>query len=187
MNIAANLYRESIKHLTEKSFLKHIEMSESEIKDILERGNFEESIKNLHADACLNGRFSVYKVVESMMPVLSLMGPEEVPKQYLKNAYNYVLRILFPEKIAASGDELFSQIEEGTKQSLFLLQLMQSIFKVEEQNTAFDPTVDFHFVSADEIKEKGYNKEYLRLLDFSKEQDIYEFMRIVVEGTPYNT
>lgn len=187
MNIASNLYRESIKHLTEKSFLKRIEMSESEIKRILERGNFEESIKNLHSTACLKDRFSVYKVVESMLPILSLMGPDEVPKQHLKNAYNYVLRILFPEKIAASGDELISQIEEGTRQSLFLLQLMQSIFKVEEQSADFDPTVDFHFVSADEIKEKGYNKEYLRLRDFSKEQYIYEFMRIGVELTPYNT
>lgn len=76
---------------------------------------------------------------------------------------------------------------DASRESLLLLQLLQAVFDCEEYTSAFDPTVDIHFVGADEIKSKGCNREYLRLREIIARNYIYEFMRLGTELTAFNT
>lgn len=171
-------------HLTEKWFLKQLDMSEDEMKGLLGRGHLIEIAGEILSGADERGRFSALKTAEAAKPLIEMVcratgrydcaGTE--CRDMLQNAYDYVLGHLFPEKTTGEGDS-----------SLFLLQLLQAVFCFESVTADFDPTVDIEFLSIDEVKEKDFNREYLRLREIAARNFVYEFMRIGVELTPFNT
>lgn len=127
------------------------------------------------------GFFSAKKVLEIMKPALSQMC-DEPEEGWLKNTYEYVLGQLFTHK---KKDVQESESLQETR--LYLLNLLRALYVYEHEVTVFDPTVEMHLMSPEEIIKGNYNKEYLRLLRFIDRNYLYEFMRIGVEVTPYNT
>lgn len=195
MNKAAMLYEEMLKRMTEKWFLKKTGMSEELMREQLGRGRLREIAKRVEAGIDDKGRFCVKKTLHALEPLLNRLSygsdlPETrcfEPETRLQNAYNYVLINLFPEKSPQDRPACFIGERNSARDSLFLLQLLQAVFCCERLTAKFDPTVDIHFIGIDEIRSKGYNREYLRLREIAVKNYIYEFMRIGVELTPFNT
>ena len=75
----------------------------------------------------------------------------------------------------------------SARASLFLLNILAAVFEYELETADFDPCLDIHFLTVEEVKAKKYNREYLRLREIAAKNFIYEFMRIGVELTPFNT
>lgn len=75
----------------------------------------------------------------------------------------------------------------SARASLFLLNILAAVFEYESETADFDPCLDIHFLTVEEVKAKKYNREYLRLREIAAKNFIYEFMRIGVELTPFNT
>ena len=195
MNKSAMLYKEIHERMIEKWFLKQMGMSEEQMEELLSRGFLPEIAKTIAGSADDRGRFSAKKTAEAADVLLDQLtygtnsGEADAlrSESRLQNAYNYVLGNLFPEKLAVNGAACSIGERNTSRESLLLLQLLQAVFRCEEYTAAFDPTVDIHFLEIDEIKSKGYNREYLRLRELAAKYYIYEFMRIGVELTPFNT
>ena len=182
------VYKKIYEHLTEKWFLKQMGMSSSEMKEFLGRGNLGGAADAIEKSADERGRFSAEKVAEAAEPLLAMFCSADSTRQRMQTAYNYVLGNLFPEKMNSAGEAACSITDrESVRAGLFLLQLLQAVFYCEEFTAPFDPTVDIHFLSIEEIKAKGYNREYLSLREIATKNFIYEFMRMGVELTPFNT
>ena len=195
MNKAAKLHKEIHERMIEKWFLKQMGMSEEQMEELLNGGGLPEIAEAIAGSADDRGRFSAKKTAEAADVLLDQLtyGTNSVeadalrPDSRLQNAYNYVLGNLFPEKLAVNGAACSIGERNISRESLLLLQLLQAVFRCEEYTSAFDPTVDIHFLGIDEIKSKGYNREYLRLREIASKNYIYELMRIGVELTPFNT
>ena len=198
MNKAGRVYKEIYKGMTEKWFLKQMGMSEDRMKELLKRAHLRALSEKIEESADDRGRFSAVKVTEYAKELLKLIscgkGREALtkstsasPEALLQCAYNYVLGNLFPEKLSPLGASCSVEERDASRESLLLLQLLQAVFDCEEYTSAFDPTVDIHFVGADEIKSKGCNREYLRLREIIARNYIYEFMRLGTELTAFNT
>ena len=211
------LYKKISAKMTEKWFLKQIAMSEVQMKEFLTKGGLAEITECIEAGSAASGRFSAKEVAEAAEPLTSILCAEgSRPEQRLQSAYNYVLGNLFPEKLAAitAGEEetaarqtdaalpAFATAENTEKAlcascsitggasaraSLFLLNLLAAVFEYESETADFDPDLDIHFLTAEEIKAKKYNREYLRLKEIAAKNFIYEFMRIGREITAFNT
>ncbi len=88
---------------------------------------------------------------------------------------------LFPEKRTPANDKLY---ERGR---IFFLRLLRLLFQYERRTLPFDPTVDMHLLTLEEVAAGHYTSEYRRFEHMARSQSVYEFMRIGVEITPYNT
>lgn len=167
--------------MTEKTFLERIGMSEREMKAFLKERRMREICVELLAFVGKDGRFISQNVLKAAAPLLDAMSP--APREgRLLNAYNGVLLYLFPEKQAAFDDS-----PSVAKSRLFLLQLLKSLYKYERRNLPFEPTVDFCLLDDDEMGSGEYGEEYMRLVDLIDSNYLYEFMRLGVDLTPFNT
>lgn len=169
--------------LTEKAFLRHVNMTEEEMLAFLEENSFREMAGQLE-ESTEGGsqRFSLAKTAELAGPALGkLCSPPQ--EGWLPHTYQYVLGRLFPEK-QTIDDETAAKHGCGR---FVVLQLVRALHQYEEAHMPFDPTLDMHFLSYDEITGAGYNQEYLRFTRLLRQNYIYEFMRIGTEITPFNT
>ncbi len=182
MNKSLMLYMQIREAMTEKPFLKNMEMNEEEMLNFLESENWKKLAEMLLAETNDKGRFSVKKVVAISESSLMRIGGVHCT-DWLNHAYQYVLGRLFPEKQTISDDEA----DKYARGRLFLLQLLRALHKYEQNYLPFDPTLDMMFLSQEEIIKGGYNQEYLRFIRLSKMNYVYEFMRIGIEITPFNT
>ena len=96
------LYETICTAMTEKSFLKRIDMSAEEMNFFLDGESRQRLCRNLFTSMDEKGRFTAEKTVTAINPYLRRLGntPEE---GWLKEAYGYVLGELFPEKKKLSG------------------------------------------------------------------------------------
>ena len=167
--------------MTEESFLDRIGMSEQEMKTFLKEQKMREICVDLLAFVSKEGRFISQNVLKATEDLLNAMSP--VPKEgRLINAYNSVLFYLFPEKKV-----FFDDSDQISKSRLFFLQLLKALYKYERKTLPFDPTVDFCLLRGEETDAGEYEEEYLKLLELSDTRYLYEFMRLGVDLTPFNT
>ena len=182
MNRSQMLYNIICETMTEKGFLKQINMTEREIGDILVREDWKGIAAELLEEADEKGRFSLKKMEEAARPTLEKFSSE--PEEgWLNHTYQHILGTLFPEKQTISQQ----QAEQYVKGRIFVLQIMKALHAYEMEHMEFDPTRDLIFLTADDINRNGDNKEYLRFIRLSRMHYIYEFMRIGTEITPFNT
>lgn len=178
MELRKDIYRV----MTDKAFLKQMNMSAEEMVYFLQGEDEENMIETLLKGTDERGRFVADRVLEAAKPYMTKLG--EAPKEgWLLHAYNCILGRMFPEKQTIAEEEQ-KHFEKGRE---FFLRLLKALYKFERETLPFDPTVEMHFLNPDEITEKGYNEEYLRLIKIVEQNYIYEFMRIGVEITPFNT
>ena len=177
------LYSEIRETLTEKVFLKQVNMTEEEMLAFLETNKFAEIAAALAEDAGGGSRrFSLARTAELAGAALGkLSGPPA--EGWLPHTYQYVLGRLFPEK-QTIDDETAAVYARGR---FMVLQLARALHNWEVNHMPFDPEYDMHFLRYDEIVDAGYNQEYLRFTRLLRQHYIYEFMRIGAEITPFNT
>lgn len=100
---------------------------------------------------------------------------------WLAHCYDWLLAQLFP----AMGEP--EDTEEFHRGRTLLLQILRGLFDYERSSLPFDPTRDMTLLTDREIEEGGYSREYLKLHHLVRSKYIYEFMRIGVDITPFNT
>lgn len=170
------------RNMTEKFFLKQMDMSREEMENFLEKKDMEAFCQKLCGDTDERGRFIAEQVLPHAEPMLRELG-QEPEEGWLKSCYGHVLEQLFPGKQKDEGIKAMATV----KGRLFFLQLLKSLYTIEKETLPFDPTVEMCFLTPEEIMQKGYNEEYLRLLRVADRNYLYEFMRLGVEVKPYNT
>ena len=174
------LYSEIREALTEKVFLKQVNMTEEEMVNFLEENKFADIAEVLAADTCGGSlRFSLAKTAGLAAPSLG----REPAEGWLPHTYQYVLGRLFPAK-KTINDEAAAEYARGR---FIVLQLTRALHSFEVKHFPFDPVYDMHFLRYDEIVDGGYNQEYLRFTRLLRQHYVYEFMRIGTEITPFNT
>lgn len=168
------------KTMSEKFFLKRIGMTSDDMENMLRRAKAEELCCELTEQIDERGRFIAKNVVLTLQPLLKEFG-HEPEEGWLKGCYAYVLGQIFEEKQAEA------KTDETAVGKIFLLQFLRALYIAEHKILPFDPTVEMHFLSPDEVAARGYNEEYYKLLRLADRNYLYEFMRIGVEVKPYNT
>ena len=177
---SVKLYQEISTAMMERPFLREIGMNREEMERLLEENSWKTLAETLLEETDENGRFHAVRVAETAGKTLECLSsrPEEGWPTY---TYGYVLGQLFPEKRTGIPDGPYA------KGRLFYLHLLKTLFRFERMNLPFDPTLDIRFLRPSEVEEGGYHREYLRFDRMARNQCIYEFMRIGIVITPWNT
>ncbi len=198
------LFRDIYSFMTERIFLKEMDMTKEEMKAFLAGDNWQQRAESFLDMVDERGRFRSPLIAEAVADTLASFD-KEPEEGWLKASYNHVLWQLFPEKCppemaAISNEDIDSEGSKNltgqclalegdgrAKGCIFLLQLLKALYSYEHRFIDFDPTMDMHFLTMEEVETGGYTKEYKRFLRLTRSQCVYEFMRIGIETTPYNT
>lgn len=180
MKRQAAIYNSIKNNFLDKYFLKELGLSKKEMQEYIDKGPWKEIAERLSKTESKNGRFNsevVYSIMKEYLPEL-----EDKPRcGWVKHCYNWVLFQLFPELVTTDESLKF---RKGTA---YLLHTLRSLYQVERELLPFDPTYTMELVPDCEIQENGFTEEYLRFHRLVQNKYLYEFMRIGVDITPYNT
>lgn len=172
--------------MTERYFLRKIGMSSSEMTEFLGDEELLKMSERILDSADERGRFRCFLIAENAESFLVRLledGAGTLKEGWTVHSYKYVLGELFPEKKEYDDEYL----KLYAKSRMFFLQLLKAVFRYEKTAAEFDPTYDIVLVERDVIEKNEYNEEYLRFLDITEKAYIYEFMRMGIEITPFNT
>ena len=174
------IYDEMHRAFLEKGFLKEIGLNRKAMEEKLRKGGLQNLADEIGACAGPDGRFHSADLLDCARRYMDELADE--PKMgWLKHCYAYVLWQLFPHMGQPEGSERYRMGR------ICILQLFRGVFSYEKKYLPFDPTKDMIFLSDSEIEEKGYSEEYCRLHRMVKSRYVYEFMRIGIDITPFNT
>lgn len=176
-----HLYHTLAACMTEKDFLRRIKLTAPDMAALLQTADTNRLAEALLAGTDERGRFSAKKVLALLQPQLDRFC-EPPAEGWLQHAYNHVLGRLFPEK--ASG---IPETPEQAAARLFLLQFLKGLYRFERETLPFDPTLDFAVLTQEERRIYTGSGEYSMLLHMADKHFVYEFMRLGIELTPFNT
>ena len=176
-----HLYHTLAACMTEKDFLRRIKLTAPDMAALLQTADTNRLAEALLAGTDERGRFSAKKVLALLQPQLDRFC-EPPAEGWLQHAYNHVLGRLFPEK--ASG---IPETPEQAAARLFLLQFLKGLYRFERETLPFDPTLDFAVLTQEERGIYTGSGEYSMLLHMADKHFVYEFMRLGIELTPFNT
>lgn len=168
------------KALTDRSFLKEAGFTKKQMESELDEKTMAALVRELMAAADNSGRFDAVRVAAVAKARLRWLK-DEPEEGWLSFCYRYVLHQLFPEKEEPKGGETYKLGR------LIMMQLLRGLYEYEEEYLAFDPTRQMHFLSDGEVDDGSYTREYIKMHRLVRNRYIYEFMRIGVDITPFNT
>ena len=168
------------KALTDRSFLKEAGFTKKQMESELDEETMAALARELMAAADNSGRFDAVRVAAVAKARLRWLK-DEPEEGWLSFCYRYVLHQLFPEKEEPKGGETYKLGR------IIMMQLLRGLYEYEEEYLAFDPTRQMHFLSDGEVDDGGYTREYIKMHRLVRNRYIYEFMRIGVDITPFNT
>lgn len=174
------IYKEIREAFLDKSFLKEIGLTKKEMTERLSAEPWQEISQRLTECAEEDGRYSSRSVLKVCAPYLQELQAEPADG-WLRHCYRYLLGQLFPEMGIPQDSREFH-----SGRSL-LLQLLRGLYHYEEKYLPFDPTRTMELLSDAEIHEKGCTGEYISFHRMLRSKYVYEFMRIGVDITPFNT
>nr|WP_315023352.1 hypothetical protein [uncultured Aminipila sp.] len=166
------IYKQLELSLTDKSFLKEIELSKKKIVILLEEHNWLDNIGYLMSLEEITCK-EILKVSKSTLETIELT-PSEGWLEFVKNT---IVEELFP-----TGQEIKKSIGAAV-----LLRIIRVFINWQNQNSKFDPAKNIEFVNDEELQECSIKDEYNKFIKFWKENYIYEFMLIFKELTAFNT
>ena len=176
--------------LESRHFLATLGMEKDEMTAWIRRSRLRSLADELQHCRDGEGRFSSPAVVAAAKPYLDCLR-DEPAGGWLRCCHQRVLARLFPG--SCQGPEAMALTGRGShgdiyrRGCLILMQILRGLYRYERQVLPFDPKRDMPLVSVQEIMAHGYTKEYLRLRTLAADDYIYEFMRIGVDITPFNT
>lgn len=167
------------KALLDRTFMREAAMNKKQMEAYLDGCGLESLAESL-ALLESRGRFDSVAVLKAACEHMECLK-ESPAEGWLSYCYKYVLNQLFPELGATDNGDRYRQGR------IFIMQILRGLYEYEEEYTAFDPCINMRFVSEGEIEAKGYTREYIKLRRLVRSKYIYEFMRIGVDITPFNT
>lgn len=174
------LYEELCRTFRDKAFLKEAGLSRKEMDLRLMEENWKSLSAEILQTAGADGRFHSRGILTAARDyILELRTEPEGGWQ--QHCYKYVLGQLFPEM---GQPEESAECRRGRA---WYLQILRAVYNFERQSLPFDPTKNMEFLTDGEIEEKGYTEEYIRMHKLVKAKYVYEFMRIGIDITPFNT
>ena len=177
--------------LESRHFLATLGMDKEEMTAWIRRSHLRALADELQGCRDEDGRFLSPQVLAAAQPYLDCLR-QEPPGGWLKCCYRRVLVRLFPGSCQGNR-ELEAAVGRGAQGDIYrqgcliFMQLLRGLYHYERNVLPFDPKKDMPLIPAEEIARKGYIKEYLRLRMLATDDYIYEFMRIGIDITPFNT
>ncbi len=169
-------------------FLATLGMEKDEMTAWIRRSRLRSLADELQHCRDREGRFSSPAVAAAARSYFDCLH-DEPAGGWLRCCYQRVLARLFPGSCQKS-DAASVQGEHGDpyrRGCLVLMQVLRGLYQYERQVLPFDPKRDMPLLSVQEVTSHSYTKEYLRLRTLAADDYIYEFMRIGVDITPFNT
>lgn len=172
--------REIREAFCDKAFLKEMNMSKAEMTELLSQSKQHRFAEDLAERAGADGRFHSREVLAVCERYFADL--KEAPENgWLSHCYRYLLSLLFPEMGEPAGSEAYRQGR------ILLLQTLRALYAYEEKNLPFDPTKHMKLLTDEEITAGGYIREYISFHKMLRQKYVYEFMRIGVDITQFNT
>ncbi|MBQ6621318.1 MAG: hypothetical protein IJH75_00595 [Mogibacterium sp.] len=172
------LYRELQRAYRDKEYLQERGFSQEQARQLDARCR--KAAADLLHLAGPDGRFSAQDVLFAWKTDVADSRVEPADG-WLMHCYLYLRNILFPHLSAPTDSDEFAAGRES------LLRFCRGVYEYERKVCAFDPTKDFLLLPDEEITEKGFLREYLRMRRLIRQHHVYEFMRIGIDITPFNT
>jgi len=163
---------------------------QAQVEDLVLPDNLKLLAGALPLTAASNGRYNSKEVLALAVKYLPLLA--EAPKDgWLLYCYDYVQGQLFPCTDNLDPNESCAPGEEEEKiygrRRVLVLTLLRSLYQYENRTCPFDPTRDLNLLTRKEVLNKGYISEYLHMRDWLTSHYFYEFMRIAVDISPFDT
>lgn len=127
-----------------------------------------------------NGRIHTPEILAVWKAHLYPNSPDPVDG-WLSHCYAFLRNQLFPHLPGPEDADQF-RTERNS-----LLQLMRGVFEYEQKALPFDPTKDLRLLDDVQIAAGHFNPEYTKMRKMIRSKYIYEFMRIGIDITPFNT
>ncbi|MBR4020922.1 MAG: phosphohydrolase, partial [Firmicutes bacterium] len=175
------LYQEIKYAMLDGAFLKEIGMAKRDMEQEFGKEKWHAMAALIQQNAEADGRFQASKILPVIRDAVPALA-EEPEEGWLRYCYSYTLSRLFPEV-----NEAFHPRDQYRKGRLWLLQILHGVYRYEVLHLAYDPTKNMQFLTAAEVEAEGFTQEYLKLRKMSKSLYLYEFMRIGIDITPFNT
>lgn len=157
------------------------------------KGQYRQTAEQLLNHADKNGRIHAQDILKVWEEYIASDQAEEPQDGWLMYVYLYLRNQLFPH-LPLTTREAGTQTEQGgsglqdmTENRDSLIRLLHAVYQYERAVCRFDPTKDIRLLSDKEVKENGFTGEYFRMKKLISMLNIYEFMRIGADITPFNT
>ena len=168
--------------LGDPAFCKELGLTPEQMLQRVRELRLEEACVLIENAAEPDGRFSAGAVLGILRGFLPSLG-DEPQKGWLRDCYDFLLRQIFPETTEPEPPEAAARYGTGRR---ILLQILRGVYHYEKFHCPFDPRRNFVLMSAREVRQEHYTREYLRLRTLVREMYLYEFMRLGTEVTPFN-
>ena len=170
-----NLHKEILNSLTQKDFLKRIDISEERVQTFLINTKFVDNLMVL----INNKQITCQGVIDLSEDILnSVCG--EPPEEWLAYIFQYVLNKSFSEAVTI---KLNSKYEAPV---LIYLEILRTILKY-AQHIELSKIPRFEFLNDEEIQDLPSRSEYLNFLNAFDKNYVYELMMLDGEVNGYNT
>lgn len=172
------LFKEITNAYTERSYLQRVGRTQEEM--MRDANSFQIMAYELVDQGDEKGRIHTPEILETWKGYLNPYDKDPADG-WLMHCYMYLRNQLFPHLAGPADAEEFKAGRDS------LLQLMRGVFSYERRAIPFDPTKDMRLLSDNQIKEGGFSSEYLQMHRLVRSLYVYEFMRIGIDITPFNT
>lgn len=182
---------QALRHaLNEESFRRRPVFDETLLQTLCSESVLRPLAETLASVAGADGRFYAPQVLKELQGRFSLLK-DSPDGGWLLYCYNSILVRIFPENKDSWDDPMMLPALTDAPQyragRLFILQVLRGLYRYERYRLPFDPTKDIQLLSSDEIRANTYTSEYLRMKKLIMDFYVYEFMRLGIDITPYNT
>ena len=170
------VYRELFVALTNKDFLKKINIKKKTMISFLEKEFWLEAIRAITQEDEISCQ-TVLFYCETPLSALSKAVPQE---GWLSYIVRYLTKLIYPHRVDIV-------LETNERQAvIFYLEVLRIFLSYERENTSFSRHKDFDFATSEEMQNSPYEAQYARFLECFDAQYIYELMRIGKEATPFD-
>lgn len=178
MDKSTILFNEIQTAFSDRSFLTSMGYSKDDIKKMSPR--ISKAINQLLSLQGEDGRFHSNDIVFVWKKHFSVTRKTPVDG-WQQHVYLYIRNQLFPHLAGPADAEEFARLRGS------LLQFMHGVYEFERKTLKFNPRRDFKLLSDSEVQSEGFIPEYIKMRKFVKSKYIYEFMRIGIDTTPFDT
>ena len=170
-----NLHKEILNSLTQKDFLKRIDISEERVQAFLINTKFVDNLLTLSNKK----QITCQGVIDLSTDILDSVCTEP-PENWLTYIFQYVLSKSFPEAVTIRLNPKYEV------SAIIYLEILRTILKYAQQNN-LSKIPSFEFLHDEEIQDLPNRTEYLSFLDVFDKNHVYELMMLDGEVNGYNT
>ncbi len=170
------LHKEILENLTEKEFLKRVNVTEEKIQSFIINKNFVNNLLILIS----KGEIKCKDVVDLSLDILNNLC-NEPPKDWLNYIFQYTLYKSFPGSVSI---RLYPKYEDAT---LIYLEILRTILRHEQNHRGFDKFSNFNFLTEKEKDNLKNPSEYIKFIEIFNRNYVYEMMKLDEEVNGYNT